>query len=89
LIKYLTTTPGGIATGKILASAPNGEGFNEPTSRIYTAPMLLRHLRKSYAAVEKKSSGPPEPRAVEGKRVQGSGFRTPRQPSTRILNPEP
>lgn len=89
LIKYLTTTPGGMATGKMLGSAPNGEDFNEPTGRIYTAPMLLQQLKKSYPATEKKPAGKPEPRAAEKKRVQGSGFTTPSKPNTQVLNPEP
>ena len=53
LIDYMTTTKGGENMGKDLEADPNGEDFNSPTGRIYTAAQLIARLRQSYAAAVK------------------------------------
>jgi hypothetical protein len=50
MIEYMTTTKGGRNMEKMLARVPQGEGFGEPTGRIYTVNMLSEELRKSHAA---------------------------------------
>ncbi len=48
MIEYMTTTPGGVALGKMLSQDPRGAKFNQPTGRIYTVEMLLDRLKRSY-----------------------------------------
>ncbi len=50
MIEYMTSTRGGRNLGAMLAGAPNGQSFNEPTGRIYTAGDFLTELKKLYAA---------------------------------------
>ncbi len=49
-IKYLTTNRRGIALARSISRAKNGNNFDKPTGRIYTAQMLLAELRKRYDA---------------------------------------
>lgn len=51
MIQYLTTAPGGKETGKMLSQAPQGADFNKSTGRIYTVPMLLKHLQEQYRSM--------------------------------------
>ncbi len=53
MIQYMTTAQGGKEMGKMLSQAPQGADFNKPTGRIYTVPMLLKHLQEEYRAAEK------------------------------------
>ena len=53
MIKYMTTAKGGKELGRMLSSDPHGSNFNAPTSRIYTAAMLLDCLKESHAAAVK------------------------------------
>jgi hypothetical protein len=46
MIEYLTTSAGGTEMGKMLSQAPRGAGFNKPTGRIYTLPMLVAAFRE-------------------------------------------
>ena len=48
MIEYMTTSKGGKNLGKLLENAPEGNNFNRPTGRIYTAEMLVQALKKSY-----------------------------------------
>ena len=54
MIQYMTTTPGGKNMGRMMSNSPKGKNFNKPTGRIYTVKMLLRELKKIYAASFKK-----------------------------------
>ncbi len=56
MIQYMTATPGGKEMGKMLSQAPRGADFNKPTGRIYTMPMLLKHLQEQYRLLEKKAT---------------------------------
>lgn len=57
MIEYLTTTSGGAELGKMLSKSPKGADFNRPTGKIYTAEMLLAHLKKAYAEAAKAPAG--------------------------------
>lgn len=56
VINYFTTTEDGSRMGRMMAKKPRSANFNKPTGRIYTAEMLLDHLKKSYAAETKRVS---------------------------------
>ena len=56
VINYFTTTKDGTRMGKMMAKKPRSADFNKPTGRIYTAQMLLDHLKKSYAAETKRAA---------------------------------
>ncbi|MDA7977600.1 MAG: hypothetical protein MPJ50_02380 [Pirellulales bacterium] len=49
LIVYLTTASGGQELGKLLANAPKGRDFNEPTGTIYTAEQFLIRLEAEHS----------------------------------------
>jgi hypothetical protein len=55
MIEYMTTASGGVEMGKMLNDAPNGENFNKPTGRIYTASDFLGQLYESYETPKPKS----------------------------------
>jgi hypothetical protein len=58
MIQYMTTAPGGINLGDMLSNDPNGEHFNSPTGRIYTADMLLAQLQRIHEVAEKAAKKP-------------------------------
>ena len=47
MIEYMTTSAGGKEMGRMLSDDPNGQNFNDPTGRIYTAKMLINRLALS------------------------------------------
>ncbi|HUY88294.1 MAG TPA: hypothetical protein VMV10_06145 [Pirellulales bacterium] len=53
MIDYMTTTPWGKTMGNMLAQAPHGQGFNQPTGRIYTEQQFIARLKQSYAQADK------------------------------------
>lgn len=48
MIQYMTTTSGGANLGDQLSDAPNGQGFNKMTGRIYTGGELIGRIHVSY-----------------------------------------
>lgn len=48
MLEYMTTAPGGEVLGNMLSNAPNGNGFNDRTGRIYTVEQFVARLQKSY-----------------------------------------
>jgi hypothetical protein len=39
--------------GEMISQAPNGQGFNKRTGRIYTEQQLIARLKQSYAKADK------------------------------------
>lgn len=50
LLEYMTTTKGGANLQRQLSRGRNGEGFGEPTGKLYTRADLLTELRRAYDA---------------------------------------
>ena len=53
MIDYMTKTPWGETMGEMISQAPNGQGFNKRTGRIYTEQQLITRLKQSYAKADK------------------------------------
>jgi hypothetical protein len=53
--------------GEMISQAPHGQGFNQPTGRIYTEQQFIARLKQSYAKAEKSRKKTKEAAAAASK----------------------
>lgn len=64
LIQYMSMTKGGNNMAKQLTKAQDGQGFTQPTGRVYNEPDLLARLKMSYD-LEAQKRGPAPKKAAK------------------------